>query len=131
MTSPIDRKTKVLFVLMLMLICISVIFSTYKYLIKRDYSLYAQVSCEPELENCFVQECDIESDEDCPEEGKYYYKIINKSAQNSPRCLYQNGTNKCEELTCEDGEECEIVTCSDEYISIYEIEGYCSESVES
>jgi hypothetical protein len=125
MSNSLDKKTKVLFVVLLLLICSSVVFSAYKYFVKRDYSLYARVSCDPEKENCFVEECDTDKGE-CTGEDKTYYKFILKSAQDAPLCISEDGTNTCKELVCSDGESCEAILCSEEYINEFEIEGHCS-----
>ena len=110
-----DKKSKILLCVFVVLIVISIIVTYYKIMIKRDYMIEAQIDCDPETESCFVYKCDPEQEE-CtgnPEEDMSYYKIINKNASRVSVC--DSGVEECQPLVCEVGEpDCEITLCSPE-----------------
>ena len=125
MSIYLDRKTKILLIIMFIFICGSVVWSTNKYLIQRDFLLFAKVSCDPSHEMCFVQDCDTEEDIRCPYTGDYFYKFIYKSASDAPKCI-SNDKNLCQELICIEGEDCEVIYCSEENLELYELEDSCA-----
>lgn len=111
-----DRKSKILLLVFIILIIASVVVTYYKIMVKRDYQILAQISCDPAAESCFTHECDSEYEEcsENPEENISYYKLINKNAANISICDSNKG-EECAELTCEEGEpNCEITLCSEE-----------------
>ena len=59
------KKTRITFLVIFFAILISVSLSSYKYLVKGDYVLYVQQSCDPSLEECLVKDCDSEEDPRC------------------------------------------------------------------
>jgi hypothetical protein len=88
-------------------------------MVKKDYIISAQTDCDPTLENCFIWNCDSESQvegEACtgdPEEDTWYYKIIKRKAANIPLC--DPNDENCEALICPENEaDCEEVLCSAE-----------------
>lgn len=63
-------------------------FCYYKYVFQKDYPIYAEASCDPSIEICFVYNCDRETEE-CtgnPEEDTYYYKEVRRIASQFPDC---------------------------------------------
>ncbi|MGB3921969.1 MAG: hypothetical protein WBL19_01635 [Minisyncoccia bacterium] len=124
MSISLDENTKRLFALVLILVFGVITFSTYKYYAQENYTLYIKTSCDPTLNNCFVQNCDSEEDIRCPYTGDYYYKIILKNASQIPSCL-SDDSNACGELTCND-DNCEIIYCSEENIELFGPEDTCS-----
>lgn len=121
-----DKKSKIFFLVFLLLIIGSVALTYWRIMVKRDYIISAQTSCDPALESCFVYECDPEDPEDpecatLPEEERIsYYKLIDKNAKNIPLCDAEAESDSAEagkcpkELTCEEGEEeCETILCDD------------------
>lgn len=114
----LDKKSKILFVIIALLIVGSVAVTFWRYMVKRDYIVQAQTDCDPETENCFVWQCDPESDEEgyaCtgdPEEDIWYYKIIRRNAKNIPLC--DPNDEECTALVCETGEaECSEELCTE------------------
>ncbi len=64
-----------LLILAAIMIVFSVGLSFYRYYVVRDYSLYVKESCNPVLEECLSEECDIEDPRCAPsEDGLMYYK---------------------------------------------------------
>lgn len=111
-----DKKSKILFTILALMIAVSAGATYYKIMIKRDYQIEAKISCDPATESCFTHTCDPENEEcsDNPEENISYYKLINKNAANITICDSGKG-EECAELKCEEGEaNCEITLCSEE-----------------
>ena len=123
----LDRKSKVLFLILGILIVGSVAATYWRYMMKRDYIIQAQIDCDPETENCFIWKCDpmsLEEGEECtgvPDNDIWYYKILNRNAKNIPDCdpkdenctayVCGEGEKDCSEELCDpenvpDGEEC-------------------------
>jgi len=68
-------QSDILLILAAVMIVFSVVFSFYKYYVVRDYSLYVKESCDPLLEECLSEECDVEDPRCAPaEDGLMYYK---------------------------------------------------------
>jgi hypothetical protein len=114
-----DTKTKIFWFMMTLLIIVSLALTAYRYLIKKDYIIQAEVDCDPYSEACFVWNCDPESQEEgekCTgnsEDDIWYYKIINKNASRIKKC--DSTDEECEELICEEGEsDCEFILCNEE-----------------
>jgi hypothetical protein len=113
----LDKKSKILFVIIGLLIVGSVAVTFWRYMLKRDYIVQAQTECDPETENCFVWECDpasIVEGEACTgdeESDIWYYKIIHRNAKNIPLC--DPNDEECTALVCDPGEE----ECSEELCS--------------
>lgn len=114
-----DKKTKAFWWTMVFLILISVLATFYRYMIKRDYIIQAQVDCDPYNEACFVWNCDPGSDvegEACtgdPENDTWYYKVINKKANQVSSC--DENDENCKPLFCGENEpDCEFVFCNPE-----------------
>lgn len=114
----LDKKSKILFVVIGLLIVGSVAVTFWRYMVKRDYIVQAQTDCDPEAEACFVWECDPESTvegEACTgdeESDIWYYKIIRRNAKNIPLC--DPNEEECAALVCEPGEkDCSEELCSE------------------
>ncbi|MDX9913159.1 MAG: hypothetical protein RBS77_01095 [Candidatus Moranbacteria bacterium] len=114
-----DTKTKIFWWTMGFLVFISFGLVAYRYLIKKDYIIQAQVDCDPYNEACFVWNCDPESDEEgemCtgdPEEDTWYFKVINKNASQISSC--DANDEGCEALICEENEpECDFTLCNED-----------------
>lgn len=114
----IDRKSKILFIVIALFIAGAVAATYWRIVVKRDYIVQAQTECDPSAENCFIWQCDPESDvegEACtgdPEEDIWYYKIVNRNAKNIPLC--DPNDEECDALTCGDNE----ADCSEELCTI-------------
>ena len=57
----LDRKSKILFIVIGLLIVGSVAVTFWRYMIKKDYIVQAQTDCDPTTENCFIWKCDPNS----------------------------------------------------------------------
>jgi hypothetical protein len=113
----LNRKSKALFLVLGCLILVSIGATFYRYIVKRDYIVQAQIDCDPETENCLVWRCDpasIVEGEACtgtPENDIWYYKILNRNAKNIPDCDPKD--ENCTAYQCEPHEqECEMTSCS-------------------
>jgi hypothetical protein len=112
----LDRKSKILFIILALLIIASVAVTYWRYMVKRDYIIQAQIDCDPETENCFVWRCDpgsLEEGEKCtgvPDNDIWYYKILNRNAKNIPDC--DPTDENCTAYQCETNEtDCSIANC--------------------
>lgn len=112
-----DIKTKIFWWVLGLLIVGSFGATFYRYMIKKDYIVQAQVDCDPYSEACFVWNCDPGSEiegEACtgdPEIDTWYYKIINKNASQISSC--DANDESCDALVCAQNEpDCEFVFCN-------------------
>jgi hypothetical protein len=109
-----DKKTKIqnriFYTILILLILGSVGVTFYKIVIKKDYQIIAETSCDIETEEgCFVY-----TDEETGEVS--YYKQISKNAQSIYLCEATEEKLGCnEELSCVEGEEnCSYTYCDPE-----------------
>ena len=114
-----DRKSKIFFAVMGLLILASVGATYWRIMVKKDYLIEAQTDCDPYVDACFVWECDPESDvegEACtgdPETDTWYFQVIRRNAGNVPLC--DPNDEECDALVCGENEpECEYEFCTEE-----------------
>jgi hypothetical protein len=81
----------------------------YSYIIKKDYLLEANTTCDTATGDCFVADCNSD-DPDC---DLAPYKKVEIVANEAPKCLEEH---TCETFSCEGLEECSLTYCSDETI---------------
>ena len=112
----LDRKSKILFLILGIFIVGTVAVTYWRYMVKRDYIIQAQIDCDPTTENCFIWKCDpmsLEEGEKCtgvPDNDIWYYKILNRNAKNIPNCDPKE--EGCTAYQCEPDEpECAITNC--------------------
>jgi hypothetical protein len=115
-----NKKTKIFFLIFVLLIIGSVSFTFYKIIILKDYVVEAQIDCDPESEACFIWECDPSSGDEweaCTgdmEADIWYYKIARRNASRISDCDPEMD-EECDQWTCEIGEaDCEETLCSQE-----------------
>lgn len=115
-----DRKSKILFLIVGLLIAASVAVTYWRIMVKKDYIIEAQTDCDPYAENCFIWECDPDSTvegEKCtgdPETDSWYFQVVKRNASRIPLCDPDTNEN-CEALVCGENEpECEYVFCTEE-----------------
>ena len=123
-----DKKSKILIWVFVILIIGAVGVTYWRIMIKKDYVIQSQVDCDPYTEKCFIWECDPASTvegEKCtgdPETDIWYYKIAERNASRIPLCdpakdetclpfLCEPGEIDCSETVCDlaniaDGEAC-------------------------
>ena len=109
-----DKKTKIFFAIFFGVIVIVAGISFYKYIVLRNYYITVDVPCDPAQEQCFMEECDPESPDGCPEDavdGVTYYKLIKKKAYAVPAC--DPNDSDCPPLTCLAGEDCLEIFCDE------------------
>jgi len=105
-----DKKTKVLFIVLILLLVVSIGATFYRYMIQKDYLIFAHIKCNPRSESCFYLPC-TEGDSTCDSTAIEYYKKITKKAFNIEMC--NTADEGCNPLVCKNGEkDCEITTCS-------------------
>ncbi|MFZ2975650.1 MAG: hypothetical protein WA055_03440 [Candidatus Moraniibacteriota bacterium] len=137
-----DKKNKIFFIVLFLLIFGSIGATYLRIVVFKNYTLEAQADCDPEIEKCFVWECDPNSTEEgeaCTgdeEEDISYYQLIRRKAYNVPLCNPDEDENLpadeagCVPMECDPETEkgCEIVFCDEETKIEQEVE--CSDPVE-
>ena len=120
--AKLDRKSKILFIVIAILIIGSIVATYWRIVFKKDYIVQAQIDCDPESENCFVWECDPNSKvegESCTgdeESDIWYYKNFFRNAKNIPLCDPSKDEN-CTAYVCDPGEkDCSEELCTDENV---------------
>lgn len=107
-----DKKNKILIWIFALLLLGSVTTAFLRYFIFLDYTIKAEIDCDPEVDSCYVYICNPK-EEECtgdPEEDTWYYKVIYKKAFNFLQCD-PNEDENCV-IDCYLGEEdCEIELC--------------------
>jgi hypothetical protein len=101
-----DKKSKILLIIVSVAILISVGVTFYKYVILKDYQIVAEMPCNPAVANCFVR----------TDEGGSVtnYQLLSRNASRIPLCDPNTNAN-CQALTCAQNEpNCEITSCSAE-----------------
>lgn len=108
-----DKRSKILLWVLVAAVALSVALAFYRTIIKHDYLISQEISCNPETESCFVLVCDPAEDDTCvgtEAERTSYYKIIEKKAYNIPLC--DSSAGDCPEPACTEGEsDCQIILC--------------------
>ena len=114
-----DKKSKILIGVFVVLILASVGATYWRIMVKKDYIIEAQTDCDPYVDVCFVWECDPESTvegEVCtenPEDNIWYFQVIRRKAFKIPLC--DPSDENCTALTCPEGEaDCEYEFCTAE-----------------
>lgn len=103
-----NKKTKIILIITSILILIVLLINYYKIFIIHNYKISFEVPCDPNIENCFVLECDQDAIDDCTNVPNEYYKLIERKV---------SGVNVCKEndfdcLACkEEDSECNTVLC--------------------
>jgi hypothetical protein len=117
----LDRKSKILFVFFAVLIIGAVSATYYRYMVKRDYIVKAQIDCDPEIESCFIWKCDPSSlveGEKCtgvPDNDIWYYENLYRNAKSIPACDPKD--ENCTAYICGEGEkDCNYELCSSENV---------------
>jgi hypothetical protein len=117
----IDSRSKILFAVISLLIVGSVAVTFWRYVMRRDYIVQAQIDCDPEMEKCFVWECDPNSaveGEACTgdeESDIWYYKTFRRNAKNIPMC--DPNDEDCTAYVCDPSEDdCSEELCTDENV---------------
>jgi len=115
-----DKKSKILFAIIGLLIVASVAVTYWRIMIKKDYVIEAQTDCDPYAEKCFLWECDPESTVDgekCtgnPEEDSWYFQVARRNAAKIPLCD-PDKDETCDPWTCDENEpDCFVEFCTEE-----------------
>lgn len=98
--AKVNLKSKVLFVMGAAIIIASLFMVYNRYIVSRDYDLLIQVACDPQLESCFVGECDHENDSRCEGEATRYYKVAFKKAYEFPPAECTENDHGCRVFDC-------------------------------
>lgn len=90
----------------LILFVVVVGWNVYSYYFQKNFEVFTESMCDPELQNCFYRDCTLE---ECPPNGFEYYKKFSIQAYNLKQCD-QNGdcgtfceekSTSCTEIPCD------------------------------
>jgi hypothetical protein len=116
-----DKKSKIFFSVVALLIVGSVAVTYWHIIVKRDYIIEAQANCDPYVEKCFIWECDPQSDvegEACTGDAEtdiWYFQVVRRNASRVPLC--DPNDEECDALICGDNEpECSVTFCAEDAI---------------
>lgn len=101
-----DNKSKLLFLFLLAALVLLTFFKFKHYIQEREYIIYDSIECNPQIESCFVADCNPEIDEDC---DLTPYKKAERIASYVKSCEI---TGKCQESMCDNPEQCLVTHCS-------------------
>ena len=106
-----DRKSKILLVILAVLTLIPVSMSYYRFFISRDYDILTQVSCDIKTDSCYsTKEC-LDGTSNCDNPETKYYKILKIKASLLSFC--NHNIESCNEPKCSVGElGCEYIKCN-------------------
>lgn len=103
-----DKKSKIIFTITLVLVIIVFFLNYYKIFIIHNYKISFEAPCDPYTESCFILECDPEINEDCTNVPTEYYKLIERKVSDIISC--KNDDFDC--LSCRTNESnCKITNC--------------------
>lgn len=128
-----DKKSKVFFIILGLLIIGSVFATYYRTVITKNYLVEAQTDCDPYTKKCFIWQCDPASavdGEKCTgdaEKDIWYYNLVERNASRVPLCDPKD--ENCKALICDDNEpDCQYIFCDEKTKVAQEVE--CSDPVE-
>ncbi|MFZ3031839.1 MAG: hypothetical protein WA082_02280 [Candidatus Moraniibacteriota bacterium] len=106
-----DRKSKLIFWIFFVSLAFVITLLFAKFYILRDYTLKAEVECDPQTEICFERLCMEECEQDALPE---YYKI--QMVQASDVSLCDPHWQECPEIDCSSVASCFEEYCSEENV---------------
>jgi hypothetical protein len=128
-----DKKSKIFFIILGLLITGSILTTYYRTMISKNYITEAQADCDPYAQKCFIWECDPQSNvegEKCtgdPEKDIWYYSLVERNSSKIPLC--DPNDENCKALECSENEtDCSYIYCDDETKIAQEAQ--CSDPVE-
>lgn len=115
-----SRTEKLFIWFFIILICCSIFFTFYRFIVQKDYLIEGEADCDPTTEKCFIWQCTPDSsvnDEACTgnaEKDIWYYKLVQKKAANIPLCNPDEDKN-CKPLACVPEEkDCMEIFCNEQ-----------------
>lgn len=122
------KSSKILLALFLVMVTISISATYQKYFVLDDFEVEFEIDCDIESENCFVWICDpeIDGEDYCtgdPEDDIWYYKYFYRNASDLPNCDLDD--EDCPVFECSESEECYEITCSEENLEEFGLDGQC------
>lgn len=117
------KSDRIIFALFFLVVFFSLVVSIISYAIRKDFTLYAKIQCDPETSNCFEETC-TEGNGQClafnHENGQAYFHIAYFNANDADECT----TSECIDQLCAEG-KCLIFECTEENQSLLETENSC------
>ncbi len=114
MGSADNTKSNIFLRALILSVLVSLFLVYQKYIVKNDYFVRVELPCNPDVDVCFVSECDADADPRCSGDVTRNYKVILMKAYKVPP------------LDCVDSADCQTFLCSTETRETLEIEDSCS-----
>lgn len=103
------------FIILSMVVILGIVgYRYYHYVVKGDYVVLANVSCDPAVESCFVADCSPDEDPECDDTP---YKKVEVLSAEAPGCLKEH---TCEVFECT-SESCSVTECSEDALEDGEV----------
>ena len=96
-----------LLIVLVMIIAASLFLASFKYLVRKDFTVEAKIVCNPDTESCFKEECET-GDPRCDSDGVLFFKVITKKA------YIDIPFQECQKHT-----QCEVVYCDEDNLADY------------
>ena len=117
------KSEKLLTIILFILVLSSISIAFYKYIIKQNYIIESESTCDPATQVCFERNCDTDLGSNACNDGSYnlkYFNLIKRSASDvgncddtdtlcASACTLENG---CTLLTCDKGGPLPDTQCS-------------------
>lgn len=96
-------------VVLLVAIAFSIFATYYRFFVTRDFDIYTQVSCNPQIESCYKITGCPQDMADCSNPETTFYKILRIKAFDSSYC--NHNVESCAEPACNPGNDCDYIKC--------------------
>jgi hypothetical protein len=105
-----DKSTSVkIYIAFIIALTLVVIFSAYaRYIFAKDYYFLIEATCDPNIENCQIRDCD----DYCPPNELDIYKTYRMSAKYFDQCEDNSCSNICQVSTTSN--LCELMLCDED-----------------
>jgi len=105
-----DKKSNNIPLVVLLSIIVLSVFAAYdRFFLTRNYDIYTQVSCDPQIEACYKTTNCPQDLPDCSKPETSYYKILRIKAYDLSYC--NHNVQNCPEPICKTGEDCAYIKC--------------------
>lgn len=118
-----DKKSKIFFIVLGILIVASVTVTYWRIMVKRDYVVEAQTDCDPTVDKCFIWKCDPASTvegEACtgdPDKDTWYFQVARRNAAKIPLCD-PDKDDSCKPWDCDPAleKDCSVTFCTEDQL---------------
>ena len=106
------KSEKILTTILFILVLSSILVAFYEYMVKENYIIESELTCDPATHICFERNCDADSESNICNDGSYnlkYFNIIKRYGSDVGDC--DNTDTLCAN-TCNPENHCTLLTCN-------------------